>query len=138
MKIAIEFDGTIVRDEYPGIGKELPMATFIISSLIELGHQVILYTHRSGKELEVALRWCEDYDIEFWAVNKNYPGENSKENECRKINADLFIDGRNLGGIPQWTTIFKILHPEESDFLRLRIKYEQARFKKKLKTLMAS
>ncbi len=55
--------------------------------------------------------------IEFYAVNKNYPEEIYDDNISRKINADIFIDDRNVGGFLGWSEIWQTLHPEGEDFL---------------------
>ena len=31
------------------------------------------------------------------------------KNFSSKVNADYFIDDRNIGGLPDWTTIYKII-----------------------------
>ena len=110
MIIAVDFDGTIVEHRYPEIGKELPFATYTLRKLIEDKHQLILWTVRRGKELEDAIKWCKEHDIEFYAVNKSYPEEEIGENGLYgKINADMFIDDLNLGGLPNWTVIYKMI-----------------------------
>jgi hydroxymethylpyrimidine pyrophosphatase-like HAD family hydrolase len=113
LTIAIDFDGTIVEHQYPEIGKELPFATHTIKALQQKGHRLILWTYRAGKELEEALDFCKKNELEFYAVNKNYPEEKYNEQMSRKILADLYIDDRNFGGIPGWTKIYQALHPEE-------------------------
>lgn len=110
MIIAVDFDGTIVEHNYPGIGRELPFATATIRKLIEEQHQIILWTVRKGKLLQEAVDWCKERGIEFYAVNKNFPEEHvdNEQGYC-KINAELFIDDRNLGGIPDWGRIYRMV-----------------------------
>jgi hydroxymethylpyrimidine pyrophosphatase-like HAD family hydrolase len=115
LTIAIDFDGTIVEHKYPEIGKELPFATHTIKALQKKGHRLILWTYRTGKELEEALHFCKKHELEFYAVNKNYPEEKYNEQISRKILADLYIDDRNFGGMPSWTKIYRTLHPEETE-----------------------
>lgn len=115
MIIAVDFDGTIVEHMYPQIGNELPFATTTIRKLIEEQHQVVLWTVRKGKLLEEAVNWCKERGVEFYAVNKNFPEEVVEGNQgfC-KINADIFIDDRNLGGIPNWGNIYKMINENKS------------------------
>lgn len=121
MIIAIDFDGTIVEHKYPKIGREIPFATDTIKRLIEKGHQVILWTYRAGKEMEEAVKYCEDKGIMFYAVNKSYPEEELDESISRKINADLFIDDRNIGGMLDWGMIYYMITGEgEPDEAMLR------------------
>lgn len=131
MKIAVEFDGTIVKDCYPAIGEELPLASFTLINLIEKGHQILLYTHRTGEELEAAIAWCLENGIQLWGVNGDLPeGGLSK---CIIVEADLFIHSKNFGGVPHWSHVFKTLHPDEADFIKLRYIYHNV--KRKLKRL---
>ena len=110
MIIAVDFDGTIVEHKYPEIGDELPFATSTLKMLANQQHSLILWTVRRGKLLDDAIEWCKKRGVEFYAVNKNFPEEVIDEGNCYgKINADLFIDDRNLGGIPDWGVIYKMI-----------------------------
>lgn len=110
MIIAVDFDGTIVEHKYPEIGKEIPFATYTLKKLIEDRHQLILWTVRRGKELEEAVEWCRQRGVEFYAVNKSYPEEVIEPGETYyKVNAELFIDDLNLGGLPQWGEIYSMI-----------------------------
>ena len=114
MIFAVDFDGTIVQHRYPAIGKELPFALETIKALQKKQHQIILWTFRAGKELDEAVKFCKKRGVEFYAVNKNYPEEIYDETISRKINADLFIDDRNIGGLPSWGEIYHAICPEET------------------------
>lgn len=115
MIIAIDFDGTIVEHKYPEIGKEIPFATATLKMLLKDRHQLILWTVRKGRLLDEAVEWCRQRGIEFYAVNKNYPEENIAQGGgyC-KIDADLFIDDRNIGGLPDWGQIYEMISKEKS------------------------
>jgi hydroxymethylpyrimidine pyrophosphatase-like HAD family hydrolase len=113
IKIAVDFDGTIVEHEYPGIGKEKLFAFQTLKELNKLGASLILWTFRTGKELEDAVEFCRQNGVEFYAVNKNYPEEIFDESVSRKINADIFIDDKNIGGFPGWSEVWQILFPYE-------------------------
>jgi len=113
MKIAVDFDGTIVTHEYPKIGEPLPFA-FETLKLLQEKHQLILWTYRTGKELEEAVEFCKKNGVNFYAVNKNYPEEKfDPETTSRKINADIYIDDRNLGGLPDWGEVYRMIEPDE-------------------------
>lgn len=113
MKIAVDFDGTIVEHRFPVIGKPLPFAFETLKKLQEQRHQLILWTYRSGKELEEAVEFCRKRGIEFYAVNSNYPEEVFDASKIsRKIQADIYIDDRNAGGFPGWGEIWQMIHPE--------------------------
>ncbi|MEX0983262.1 MAG: hypothetical protein WD577_12755 [Bacteroidales bacterium] len=113
MKIAVDFDGTIVEHKYPAIGRPLLFAFETMKKLQEQRHQLILWTYRNGKELDEAVEFCRKNGIEFYAVNKNYPEEEFDEKSVsRKIQADYYIDDRNICGLPGWGEIWQIIHPE--------------------------
>ena len=109
MIIAVDFDGTIVEHRYPDIGKEIPFAFQTLKQLNDDGHSLILWTYRSGKELEEAVKFCERKGLQFYAVNKNYPEEVFDSSISRKINADIYIDDRNYGGLPDWGEIYQTI-----------------------------
>ena len=46
-------------------------------------------------------------------MNKNYPEEIVDESVSRKIDADLYIDDKNLGGFPGWSAVWQMLYPFE-------------------------
>ena len=117
MTIAIDFDGTIVEHRYPEIGPELPFAVDTLKMLIADNHKLILWSVREGKLLEDAVNWCRERGIEFYAVNKDFPEENEKLNQhyARKLSSvDVWIDDRNLGGLPDWGTIYQIISERKS------------------------
>ena len=109
-KIAVDFDGTIVEDRYPKIGPEVMFATDTLRMLIEAHHQLILWTVREGELLQEAVDWCHERGVDFWAVNNDYPEEKPSDRHfTRKIKADYFIDDRNIGGLPDWGTIYQMV-----------------------------
>ncbi len=111
MIIAVDFDGTIVENKYPEIGKERLFATDTLKMLIKERHQLVLWSCREGKLLDDAINWCKDRGVEFWAINRDYPEEDITKNRhfSRKIKADLFIDDRQVGGLPDWGTIYQMI-----------------------------
>lgn len=115
MKIAVDFDGTIVEHKYPAIGEELLFAIETLKELQRQQYQLVLWTFRAGKELEEAVEFCRKRGLEFYAVNKNYPEEVFDESISRKINADIYIDDRNIGGFPGWNVIWNILNRNNPD-----------------------
>ena len=111
MTIAVDFDGTIVTHEYPAIGVERPFAIDTLKMLIRDQHKLILWSVREGKLLDEAVKWCRERGVEFYAVNRDYPEETTKNNPhfSRKLKVDLFIDDRNVGGLPDWGTIYRMV-----------------------------
>jgi hydroxymethylpyrimidine pyrophosphatase-like HAD family hydrolase len=113
IKIAVDFDGTIVDHEYPKIGREKLFAFRTLKELEKQGARLILWTFRTGRELDEAVEFCRQNGIEFYAVNRNYPEEIFDENISRKIDADIYIDDKNLGGFPGWSEVWQQLFPYE-------------------------
>ena len=109
LKIAVDFDGTIVEHQYPKIGKDMLFAFETLKELQKHGALLILWTFRTGEELDDAVEYCIEKGIEFYAVNKNYPEEVFDESISRKINADVFIDDKNVGGFRGWSEIWQDL-----------------------------
>ncbi|WP_310992560.1 BT0820 family HAD-type phosphatase [Aequorivita marina] len=107
--IAVDFDGTIVEDNYPRIGRPIIFAFDTLKKLQDKGHRLILWTYRKGDALEEAVQFCKDNGIEFYAVNNSFPGEEFDTSHSRKINADIFIDDRNIGGLKSWGEIYQEL-----------------------------
>lgn len=127
MVIAVDFDGTIVEDCYPAIGKERPFALETLRKLVGDHHRLILWTVRKGELLEEAVTYCRDRGLEFYAVNRDYPEEEEERNNhfSRKLKVDLFIDDRNLGGLPDWGTIYEMV-TRRMTYEDLMRKYEAA------------
>jgi hypothetical protein len=115
IKIAVDFDGTIVEHEYPEIGKEKLFAFLTLKELNRKGARLILWTFRTGKELEDAVEFCKKNGVEFYAVNKSYPEEIMNESVSRKIDADIYIDDKNIGGFPGWSEVWQMLNPFERE-----------------------
>ena len=97
MTIAVDFDGTIVTNEFPHIGKPNMQ---IINKLIQLkksGAKLILWTCRVGQFLNVAIDFCTNIGLEFDAINENLPEViEHYGSDCRKIVADYYLDDRAL------------------------------------------
>lgn len=110
MIIAVDFDGTIVEHKYPAIGREIPFAIETLKKLRDDRHKLILWSVREGELLQEAVDFCRERGLEFYAVNKDYPEEEQEHKHySRKLKADLFIDDRNLGGLPDWGTIYEMI-----------------------------
>ena len=115
MIIAVDFVGTIVEDSYPRIGEEIPFAIDTLKLLQQEKHRLILWSVREGTLLEEAVEWCKARGLEFYAVNKDYPEEQkSHQGFSRKLKADLFIDDRNLGGLPDWGLIYEMIKKKKT------------------------
>lgn len=116
MIIAIDFDGTIVENAFPEIGALRKNAKEVINRLYKEGHDIIVNTCRSGRDETGAIIFLVKSGIPFHCVNRNLEKTIAEYNiDSRKISADVYIDDRNLQGVPDdWEEIYKLLqkHPE--------------------------
>lgn len=112
MVIAVDFDGTIVEHEYPKIGRAIPFAIETLLQLQKEGHILLMWTVRDGDLLQEAVNYCEKKGLKFYAANKNHPDEDVST-ASRKLNAEMFIDDRNLGGLPDWGVIYHAIKATE-------------------------
>lgn len=115
--IAVDFDGTIVKDAYPKVGKAKIFAFETLKRLQKKGHRLILWTYRKGERLEEAVAFCKNNDIEFYAVNNSFPEEDHDPEVSRKIHADIFIDDRNVGGFPGWGEVYQMITKNQPEDL---------------------
>lgn len=92
--IAIDFDGTIVEHEYPAIGSPVNGAIDVMRRMQKVGKKLILWTMRSGKELEEAVNYCKSHGVTFWGINKN-PDQHWSASP--KAYAQLYIDDAAFG-----------------------------------------
>ena len=94
MYIAIDFDGTCVTHDYPRIGKDIN-AIDVLKKLVVNGHKLILNTMRSGKELDEAVNWFKENNIELFGINGN-PTQ-KRWTDSPKVYAHMYIDDAALG-----------------------------------------
>ena len=85
-----------------------------------------------GKLLDEAVEFCRQRGLEFYAINRDYPEEEKGQNNhySRKLKVDLFIDDRNLGGLPDWGTIYEMVTHKLS-YEDLLNRYEEERVNEK-------
>jgi len=98
MIYAVDFDGTIVEDKFPQIGGLIPYALESLRKLQSQGHIIILWTCRTGKDLEDALELLKENNFIPDVVNDHstqmktlYP-----ESRPQKIYADIYIDDHDV------------------------------------------
>ena len=94
--MAVDFDGTLVRDKFPEIGAERENFCKVIRILQKMGVKSILWTSRTGSALDEAIEWCEDHDLHFDAINKNLPEViELTGTDTRKVYANVYFDDHN-------------------------------------------
>ena len=98
--ICVDFDGTIVKHEYPRIGGAVPEALDTLRRLQDAGHKIILFTMRCGKELDEAVEYLRDEGIELFGVNHN-PTQSAWTNSP-KVYGHIYIDDAGVGCPLSW------------------------------------
>jgi hypothetical protein len=110
MVIAIDFDGTIVQNRYPNVGNLQPDARRCINQLHDDGHYIIIWTCRTGERLLEAINFLLDVDIKFNRVNRSEPSNEAKYGgHGRKVGADVYVDDRQVGGLPPWKDVYQAI-----------------------------
>lgn len=72
--IAVDFDGTLVEDKFPEIGKPNDPVFELLCKAQENCVKIILWTCRNGERLDQAVKFCESHSqLKFDAVNDNIP-----------------------------------------------------------------
>lgn len=92
--ICVDFDGTCTTHSYPYIGKEIG-AEPVLKQLTDVGHKLILFTMRSGKQLNEAVNWFSANDIPLFGVQTN-PTQSAWTNSP-KAYGNIYIDDAALG-----------------------------------------
>lgn len=96
--IAVDFDGTLVEDKFPNIGKIRPNVWADMRFAREKGAKIILWTSRDHENLEAAVEFCKQQGFEFDAINENLPECQSLfNNDTRKVFADEYWDDKAIG-----------------------------------------
>lgn len=108
MIIAVDFDGTLHTGEYPSIGSPAPYAAAYMQKLKEDGHYLIIWTCRYGERLTEAINWLLSYNIPFDRINDQEPQNKAKYgDDTRKVYAHLYVDDKQVGGLPTWPEIYE-------------------------------
>lgn len=93
--IAVDFDGTLCENEWPGIGATKWETVQALIAARAAGARLILWTNRVGQRLAEAVEWCRQRELEFDAVNENLPEVLAAfVTDCRKVYADIYLDDR--------------------------------------------
>lgn len=108
--LAIDFDGTIVEIDYPHIGKLKKDAVKYINKLYAEGYIIVINSCRADEVEEEMCKFLCKMGIKYHHVNKNDPSLIEYYGfDTRKISADIYIDDKNLGGLPRWKRIYKMI-----------------------------
>lgn len=117
MIIAVDFDGTIARSEFPIIKGEMPYAGEVLRRLHTSGHYIILWTCRCGDRLLDAINWLLEHQIPFDRINDHNPENVRLYGEGgNKVYAHCYVDDKNVGGFPGWQEVERIINEMETQY----------------------
>lgn len=128
--IAIDFDGTIAENAYPGIGKLIPGAKENINRLYQEGAAILINTCRTGSYEGDVENYLRRHGIKYHYINCNMPERIEFFNsDCRKLSADIYIDDKCIGGLPTWDEIYERLSPMVQNRNQYLIQTEEQKLK---------
>lgn len=105
--IAVDWDGTVVTNDYPKMGEFLPGAVDTINWLYDRGDYIIIWTCRYlYNDIADMKQKLKSGRIKYHCINQNHPSV--KFHPWPKIYADVYIDDRNLGGFPGWNYVREV------------------------------
>jgi trehalose-6-phosphatase len=117
MIIAIDFDGTLHMGKWPGIGIPAPYAIEIMRKLKADGHYLIIWTCREGERQTEMINWMLEKGIPFDRINNHHPDSVGKYgSNSRKVYAHLYIDDKQVGGLPAWNDIYEFIRQKEEEY----------------------
>lgn len=117
MIIAVDFDGTICKGKFPAIEGLIDGAKDTINNLYNEGHYIIINTCRSGEQLLEAINWMLQEGIKFHRVNDNHPEQSAiYNNNCRKIYAHVYVDDKQVGGLPDWSDVREYILKKDNEW----------------------
>jgi len=118
MILAIDFDGTIIHGQFPNIDGLVHGSKQYIQMLKTDGHYIIINTCRSGQQLVDAVNFLLQNDIPFDRVNDNEPTSIAKyNNNSRKVYAHVYVDDKQVGGLPEWKIIYNWIIELEKKYI---------------------
>jgi len=103
LRIAIDFDGTIVVSDYPKIGRLMTNAKETINKWYSQGHIISINTCRAEAFLDDCKSFLADNDIKYHFINENDPALVEMYGmDTRKMSADIYFDDKAIGGFCGW------------------------------------
>jgi len=118
---AIDFDDTLAVNEFPDIGTpNLPLIDKI-KEFQALGNKWILWTCRSGQDLQKSVKWCESMGIVPDAINEDLPEVKDSEfgkNKSVKVHCNILVDDKAPSSIDNFLAMDFSMPNEPTDEVR--------------------
>lgn len=117
MIIAVDFDGTLHTGKWPDIGAPIPYAKQVMQQLKNDGHYLIIWTCRERERQTEMVNWLLAAGIPFDRINEHKPGSVELYGYAsRKVYAHLYIDDKQVGGLPTWNEIYEWIRKTEEEY----------------------
>lgn len=110
--IAVDFDHTIAHNIWPELGTPLSGVQETLQKLKYDGHHIIIWTCREGDDVCCKIpTWLKEHNIPWDQINEHHPEIlDFYVKDTRKILADIYIDDKNLGGLPPWDQMYDLIN----------------------------
>lgn len=119
---AVDFDGTVVENAWPEVGKLRPDAREGLQFLKDRGFSIVIWTVRGGDRLQQAKDFLDKERLPYDFVNENDPRVESFMDRLPypKIFASMYIDDSAWPPFPGWRFLIenfdRLGMPKEFDF----------------------
>ena len=95
--IAVDFDGTLVEDMFPEIGRPIERTWELMREAQANGAKIILWTSRDNQRLKEAVEFCTERGFHFDAINSNLDEcQILFNNDTRKVYANEYWDDKAI------------------------------------------
>jgi hypothetical protein len=102
MIFAIDFDGTLCEEAFPGIGWPRKDVIRQVKAAQKAGHLITLWTCRHGNKLAQAVMWLFERGVSVDLINEDAASQIvTYGSGNRKIGADYYIDDKSPGSV-EW------------------------------------
>jgi hypothetical protein len=119
MILAIDFDGTLHDGTYFNIGMPKPGAVKYMKKIKDEGHYIIIWTCREGDKQQKMKEWLKKKEIPYNVINDNNPVKTAEyKSNSRKVFADMYIDDKNILGVPSWDKIYNMISNKSNGLKR--------------------
>jgi hypothetical protein len=121
MIIVVDFDGTLHLGKWPDIGTPAPYCIEVMQKLKADGHYIIIWTCRENRQQTDMVNWLLEKRVPFDRINDNAPEQTSRfGNNSRKVNGSIYIDDKQVGGLPTWHGIYEYIQQKENEYQQLK------------------
>lgn len=85
--IGVDFDGTLVENAYPGVGKPVASMVAMVRAFLEAGHEVRIFTNRADREDDSApvREFCKTHFGRTLRITA------TKDRECARLYDDIAV-----------------------------------------------